>query len=381
MNEPDGSFLFAAGVMALIAVVLVAFPLLRRAAPAAGAAERESERALPSALFIILGVPIVAGFLYATWSNWPWLPVEQIRQQARAPQPPGEVVEMVSQLEQRLMSQGGTVEEWRLLGRSKLELRDYPGAAIAYQQVHSMTGDEDIQSLIDYAESLFMSNPQSLQGEGGTLIEKALALAPDNPKALWYGGLLAYQREQWPVAVGHWENLLSKVEPERDDIRRVLTERIGVAREQMGQGPVSMEPVTGTDGPAAGSGTSEHVAATTDAATKGTVAIDIVLDEAVAAQVPAGSVLFVLARTPNGGGPPLAVARRSSDELPMQLTLSDADAMLPGRTISSVEEVQIVARVALSGQPVAQSGDVFGSALFRTGQSQPVQITIDQVAP
>ncbi len=376
MNEPDGSFLFLAGVMVLLAVALVTFPLLRRSAATEDddGTVNTSQRALPSALFVILGVPIMAGFLYATWSNWPWLPMAQIQPQVQAPEPPGEVVQMVTQLEQRLMGEGGTVDEWRLLGRSKIELRDYPGAAIAYQQVHSMTGDDDIQSVIDYAESLFMSNPQSLQGEGGTLIEKALALAPDHPKALWYGGLLAFQREQWPVAVGHWENLLGKVEPGRDDIRLLLTERIGAARALMGEGPVAMNS-------AASSGAQAQAGGAAEAAVSGAVAIEIALGAELASQVPAGATLFVLARTPDGGGPPLAVARRSSDELPMKLTLSDADAMLPGRTISSVEEVQIVARVALSGQPVAQTGDVFGSALFRTGQTQPVQITIDQVAP
>jgi cytochrome c-type biogenesis protein CcmH len=92
--------------------------------------------------------------------------------------------------------------------------------------------------------------------------------------------------------------------------------------------------------------------------------------------------LFVLARDPAAGGPPLAVQKHSSTDLPLTVELSERDAMLAGRTISSMPRVQVVARLSKSGTPQAQSGDFFGEAAYDFGKdSGTVNIIIDKIAP
>ena len=56
---------------------------------------------------------------------------------------------------------------------------------------------------------------------------------------------------------------------------------------------------------------------------------------------------------------PLAVKRLSLADLPVRLQLSDADAMMPTMKLSSFDQVIVGARVSLSGNPVAQSGDYY----------------------
>ena len=63
------------------------------------------------------------------------------------------------------------------------------------------------------------------------------------------------------------------------------------------------------------------------------------------------------------------------------MQLSDADAMMPGRTLSAHDRVEIVARIALGGGPVAVSGDPFGSVRVERGATNAVTIVIDQVTP
>ena len=80
------------------------------------------------------------------------------------------------------------------------------------------------------------------------------------------------------------------------------------------------------------------------------VAVEAVADP------PAGATLFVIAR-PAGGGIPLAVVRRPATALPLSVRLDDAVSMSPERKLSEAAEVEVVARLSLSGRPIAGAGD------------------------
>ena len=56
---------------------------------------------------------------------------------------------------------------------------------------------------------------------------------------------------------------------------------------------------------------------------------------------------------------PLAVVRHTLSELPLKVTLSDAQAMIDTMKISAYKELVIGARISLSGNPVAQAGDLY----------------------
>ena len=94
-----------------------------------------------------------------------------------------------------------------------------------------------------------------------------------------------------------------------------------------------------------------------------------------------GSTIFIIARDPAQPSPPIAAVRRRANELPSAITLTDADAMIPGRLLSGFDRLEIVARASTSGQPMAQSGDWFGAAELDTGESRSLSIIIDQQVP
>ena len=90
--------------------------------------------------------------------------------------------------------------------------------------------------------------------------------------------------------------------------------------------------------------------------------------------------LFVFVRRAGEGGPPLA-AKRLESQFPQAVTLTPADAMIPGRTFARRSEVQVVARIARSGNPVGgQRGPVRGSHL-PGGAGRPPELVIDQLTP
>jgi cytochrome c-type biogenesis protein CcmH len=66
-------------------------------------------------------------------------------------------------------------------------------------------------------------------------------------------------------------------------------------------------------------------------------------------------MLFVIARR-GTGGPPLAVQRHPVGSWPVQVRMSDADAMMPAISARRGGPVTLIARISASGQPIAASG-------------------------
>jgi hypothetical protein len=99
----------------------------------------------------------------------------------------------------------------------------------------------------------------------------------------------------------------------------------------------------------------------------------------LASRAAAGATLFIYAKQPNAPGPPLAVLRMRADHWPVTFTLSDANAMVAGRNLSSADSVQIEARISKSGEALPQSGDLVGSVTsVNPRDGRPVKILIDR---
>jgi cytochrome c-type biogenesis protein CcmH len=69
------------------------------------------------------------------------------------------------------------------------------------------------------------------------------------------------------------------------------------------------------------------------------------------------------------------------DQLPMTVTLSDANTMIEGRDLSSVDDVEVVARVAFGGTAVIASGDLIGSSVQKKGSSADLGVVISKIQP
>jgi len=92
--------------------------------------------------------------------------------------------------------------------------------------------------------------------------------------------------------------------------------------------------------------------------------------------------LFVVARAAEGPRIPIAVLRlQVGAAWPVAFALSDAQAMDPSRTLSSVDRIVIEARISASGEATRRSGDLFGvSAPLQPG-ARDIALRIDQRVP
>ena len=78
--------------------------------------------------------------------------------------------------------------------------------------------------------------------------------------------------------------------------------------------------------------------------------------------------LFVFARAASGPPMPLAAKRLKVADLPVEVSLSDSDAMMPQLKLSNFAEIRLVARVSRAGTPTA--GEWVGqSAVLKTAEA------------
>jgi hypothetical protein len=113
-----------------------------------------------------------------------------------------------------------------------------------------------------------------------------------------------------------------------------------------------------------------------------TISGEVTITPALSAKAAAGETLFIIAKSVNSPGPPVAVIRGAVGAWPVKFTLSDSQSMLPGRNLSNAGRVIIEARVSQKGQPLAASGDLQGaSGEISPADKTPLKILIDGVVP
>jgi len=251
-----------------------------------------------------------------------------------------------------------------MLGRSYLALNRTTQAVDAYQKAYDLSHGEDLDAAVGLGEALVLSDQRSLQGRAGELFESILSRDPANPTALWYGAVTALIGGKLPLARQRMSSLLALNPPQQ--VRDILERQIQDIDQQLGV-------------PANESAASPALAQSVPSRS---VQVKVTLASNLEKGLDPRTPLFVLAR--DGAGPPLAVVRRAVGDLPLTVTLSDSDAMLAGRNLSSVQQVQIVARISKSGSPQSRPGDFFGETLhsFKDGKSSAaVTIEIDRIVP
>jgi len=369
------TFLILCAVMIVAAVALLLFPLLR-SVPAGEGQEKSASRAVPSAVVMLIVLPLAASAFYGATSNFPWDdPGALTAGAAGHGQGAGSMDEVTSQLEARLQRNPGDLEGWRMLGRTYLVSGRVDNAVAAYEKASALGGGRDPEVELDLAEALVLSDKPDAKGRARTIIDAALAADENNQKALWYSGLMAVRANDPDTARKQWTRLLETDPPA--EIRQILTAQLaelGVAVPPAA-GSASAGPAMGAAAPAAAPSD------TADGAKGRTIRVAVSVDPTLAGKVTPGTTVFVSAREAGIPGPPIAAVRIAAEQLPTTVVLSDANTMIEGRDLSSVDEVQLVARIAFGGTAVTASGDLIGEATHRKGAPEDVGVVINRVSP
>lgn len=345
-------FWIGAALLSVAALAFVMVPLWRQRQETGGWSPLGSVVAallVPAAVGLYLGI--------GTWDG------QSAPGTANTALPP--MTELVESLDARLQEQPDDPAGWYLLGQSYMTLSRYVDARRAFREGMARDPAPGIDMKLAFAEAETLIDPQALLGEAGEIFEEALGIQPDNPTALWYGGLSAAATERPGVARQRWSRLLQLDPPQamRDVLEQHLNALGGIAEPVIQDPPLQLaqtEPPAGLE-----------------------IRLRITLGEGLEASAAAtspGAVLFIFARAPEGG-PPVAVIREAASSIPGEFSLSDANNMLPGRSLADFEALTIVARISASGQPTEQPGDVYGEVLYTPEEGNAIiDLALDQVA-
>jgi cytochrome c-type biogenesis protein CcmH len=377
----SSAFLIVVALMVIAAIALVVHPLLR-SQPVAIKGEPAAPKAAPLAFALAVAVGLGAIGLYAKLNTFPWdnpLSAEAVPAGHGEMGAAGSMNEVTASLEARLARDPNDREGWRMLGRTYLVGGNAVKAAESYEKANALAPQKDIDLQLDLAEALVLTDDPAVQPRARAIIDDALAADAGNQKALWYQGVIAVRAGDNETAKKNWTKLLEGNPP--PEIRDVITAQLKELGVEVAAGTAATGAPMAASAGGMGAGPMSGGMAGDGASAGRTIRISVKVDPALAGNLKPGTTLFVAAREPGIPGPPIAAKRISTDDLPAVVVLSDADTMIAGRDLSSVNDVEIVARVAYGGTAVTASGDLIGRAVQKKGGSENLDVVINQVQP
>lgn len=300
---------------------------------------------------LILFLPLLSIALYLHLGDTDALKKAEVQQHNQDKM--AEVKGMINKIIERLKQNPDDYEAWLMLGRSYIFLQQYQQAADVFAKLYQLQPD-NIEVILNYADTLGMTHNGQLAGEPAKLIYKALQLAPDNNDALWLAGLAKVEEGDAGQAMAHWQKLAAQLPADSPALPQVKQMMAELSAQTVPQPAGNTAPGVN-------------------------IQVQVELDAAVKPQVQAEQIVFIYAQALNGPKMPLAIQRKRAGDLPLKVDLNDSMAMQPNMHLSDFKQLKIVARISKTGNASTQAGDFIGATeLTLPAGDQPVSILINQ---
>lgn len=242
-------------------------------------------------------------------------------------QPPTSLADMTRRLERAVQAQPDSSESLYFLARSYMAQNRPGDAARLFERAAALAGRPP-ELLGQWAQALYFASDRHFTPQVQALTDEALKADPEEVTSLGLLGIAAFETERYQAAVDYWTRLLNAL-PAQDPSRSALEGGIARARDNLSAGA---KPALAANRPAS-------------------IKVRVDLAPALKDKVQPRDSVFIFVRAIDGPPAPLAVKRITVGELPAEVELSDADAMMPQLKLSNFPQVQLIARVSRAGQP------------------------------
>lgn len=302
------------------------------------ARQRQLGRALP--LLAAVLVPLLALGLYLHFGA-----ADKVALTQEFAQAPKSMEEMTARLERVVQAQPDSAEAVYFLGRAYMAEQRPAEAARTFERAVALAGRQP-ELLGQWAQALYFAADKRWSGQLQALTDEALKADPNEVTSLGLRGIAAFEGERYQEAIEYWKRLLAQL-PQGDASRAALQGGIDRAAERLG---------------------TQSAQVPAPAAVRLKVRVE--LAPALRDKVKAQDTVFIFARASSGPPMPLAAKRVTVAQLPIEVELSDADAMMAQMKLSDFAEVQLVARVSKDGQPTRGEWVGQSAPLPNTTQAQ-----------
>ena len=248
-------------------------------------------------------------------------------------------------LRSRLANEGDDAVAWMLLGRIRLSQGAAEQAVDAFERALKLS-PERVPLLLSYAQALILLADDNSLARAGRAVAQVLSRDSNNSDALSLMALIAYEKGDMAEATSAWQLLLQQL-PQDDP-------RYGAVQQRLAE--------MGAEIKSPGR----------------QISVSLYVDPRLKQANPDAS-LFLFARASEGTGLPLAVQRIPLPEGKVQLLLTEQMAMQPNWTLASTDQVQVVARMSLSGTVEQRPGDIQTESglLDLTATSISISLTLE----
>lgn len=315
-----------------------------------GGAERVSRLGKPWPFLLAMLVPVGGLALYLHFGASDRVELTRELGQAGSPE------QITDRLERAVKAQPDSAQSLYFLARTYMAQDRPADAAKMFERAAALAGRQP-ELLGQWAQALYFSGNKAWTPQIQGLADEALKTDPNEVTSLGLKGINAFESQHFQQAMDYWTRLLA-VLPPNDPSHSALQGGIAQARDRLVKSGVQVREGATPGAPAA------HLQ------------VRVTLSDSLKDKVLPGDSVFVFARAVSGPPAPLAVKRVTVADLPVEVELTDADAMMPQLKLSNFPEVQLVARVSRAGQPT--SGEWIGrSQPLPSKATGPQSLAID----
>lgn len=273
---------------------------------------------------------------------------------------------LIKKLNEQLAKDPENSSNLYLLASTSVSLGDYDQAVTALKALKELEPRSAFVAS-EFAQALFLQSGNKITPDVRENTALALGMNPNNSTALGLAGIDAYQKSNYQEAIQSWTLAVQQLDPNSSASKALV---LGIARARAAASTSSKKPSKAKAPAPAVAASAPHVD------------VKVSLDLG-AVTLDGTETVFVYARAWKGTKMPLAIKRMDAKLLPTDIRLDTSSAMAPGVDITSVPELEIVARVSKSGKAVPESGDwiaTYGPVTLKN-QTSPVELKISKKIP
>jgi cytochrome c-type biogenesis protein CcmH len=206
-------------ILGAISTIIFTSTLNKKAAESLeGSSTGDKKFKINPMLGVFLFVPILAGLLYwkagspdATSVSTPETAMPPMNMGAAQPMggdghEMSDLGAMAQKLADKLAKNPENGDGWALLAHTYVEIKQHKDAVGAFEKAVNLIPN-DPQLFADYADALAVTNGGNFDAKTSELVEKALKIDPNHPKALLLAGTVAFKNADYKKAIGIWEHL------------------------------------------------------------------------------------------------------------------------------------------------------------------------------
>ncbi|MEW6998281.1 c-type cytochrome biogenesis protein CcmI [Colwelliaceae bacterium BS250] len=316
-------------------------------------------------VFIALFIVIVSAGLYSQQGNYS--DVELVMNMPKGEQPAGHpqgeesqaqmVMAQLKALHKEVKDNPNNSDAWFRLGQILTNVGEFDSAVIAFDKVIEVEGPQaDVYAL--QAQAKYYQNNQQRNAEIDELLNKALAVNPDDPTTLMLVGMDHYLNERFNEAASTWQQIID-------------TNGAGVNAAALQDAIDEAKGMQASEGNGHDGHDHEEQTVIVEPkpqpidSSKPSITLNVSISDDIIAKLNSGAdkTVFIYAIATNGPRMPLAAVKINASDLPLTVTLDDTKAMSPQMTLSSVEQVNVFAVISHAGQPGMKAGDFKGELL------------------